>query len=602
MLHLRFALALTLTASSLAAEYRWPNTQYEQLEALLYEGRRGDGSSLASIVHPCRSRPDTNASVPAEWLRFAFHDMSTHNVEDGSGGLDGSIAYELGRAENFGVGFTHTLSDFEVYPNKYVSRADIIALGAVLAVATCDGPVIPFRGGRVDTWTAGPTGVPVPQQDIQTHINLFKNAGFSVPEMIKLVACGHGVGGVRSTDFPDLVPPSSSSVPNFINFDTTPKFDNLVVTQYLDGTTKNPLVVDQNKTMVSDLRVFSADSNDTMRSISTPDSFATECKNILERMINVVPHGVVLTDEITLIPAKVHDAQLTFEREKFVFKAGLRLTQPLNASASKTRVVKILWCDRYGNSKDCAGKSTRSSVSAHVVNEDPNLSPVTNRMGYLFINYNFVVPIDATASISKFWFTVDEGDGTPTTTYNNGGDDYVVQQDQLLFVPTLSKTTYTPGQNGTVGDKATPSTGWIKEFFIVAAVRDGSNPSRVYMNALDVAIPGFPAPLNSTLDLQLSSSIPPTQGYSFYTASITDAGYQLTLDIHSIAADGNVYTEDFRETTFLDNTPYLAPTNVTSSAQTSSSSSSWRLIDDVHAARFSIALGVLITAVVGTSL
>lgn len=42
-------------------------------------------------------------------------------------------------------------------------------------------------------------------------------------------------------------------------------------------------------------------------------------------MINVVPHGVSLTDEITLLPAKVHDVQLTFERNKLVFKSSLRV-------------------------------------------------------------------------------------------------------------------------------------------------------------------------------------------------------------------------------------------------------------------------------------
>ena len=29
----------------------------------------------------------------------AFHDMATHNADDGTGGLDGSIVYELGRPE-----------------------------------------------------------------------------------------------------------------------------------------------------------------------------------------------------------------------------------------------------------------------------------------------------------------------------------------------------------------------------------------------------------------------------------------------------------------------------------------------------------------------
>lgn len=68
----------------------------------------------------------------------AFHDMSTHDITDGSGGLDGSMVYELDRPEvshasilqeltnlyhqNFGSGFSHTVSDFEVYPNKYISR------------------------------------------------------------------------------------------------------------------------------------------------------------------------------------------------------------------------------------------------------------------------------------------------------------------------------------------------------------------------------------------------------------------------------------------------------------------------------------------------
>ena len=48
--------------------------------------------------------------------------------------------------------------------------------------------------------------------------------------MIKLVACGHTMGGVRSTDFPELVPPNpSSSVPVIDDFDETMQFDNLVL-------------------------------------------------------------------------------------------------------------------------------------------------------------------------------------------------------------------------------------------------------------------------------------------------------------------------------------------------------------------------------------
>ncbi|KAG6860595.1 hypothetical protein C0995_009485 [Termitomyces sp. Mi166 len=509
---------------------------------------------------------DTNASIAAEWLRFAFHDMATHDASNGSGGLDGSIVYELDRPENFGAGFTSTVSDFEVYPNKYISRADIIALAAVFAVSTCGGPIIPYRGGRVDVWQAGPSGVPQPQEDLQTHIAMFTRQGFTTAEMIQLTACGHTMGGVRSTDFPDLVPPNPSSPePVFHNFDTTTQlFDNTVVAQYLDGTTLNPLVVDSNTTMTSDLRVFSSDGNVTMHSI-------------LERMVNTVAHGVTLTEEIQVIPAKVHDVQLTFEKSTFVFKASFRLQQNMTAAVNKNCVVTMSWCDRYGSSQNCNG-NTRSASPATTVQEQSNLSPISQSQGFTFINYNFIVPIDSNASISKFWFTVDEKDGSSPTTYKNGGDGYPVAQDQLLFVPTLSHNTLVQNSSLVARGGGSPITGLVNQYTIVTAVRDGSNPSRVYMDALDVANNGFNASLNTTVDLKLNTSITPTQGYSFYTGIIQDSGFQLTLDIHSLMSNGTIYTEDFKQTSQLDNTPYIAPTNVTSS-KASSPNSSMRLAD-----------------------
>ena len=35
----------------------------------------------------------------ANWVRTAYHDMATHNVDTGEGGLDASIYFELDRAE-----------------------------------------------------------------------------------------------------------------------------------------------------------------------------------------------------------------------------------------------------------------------------------------------------------------------------------------------------------------------------------------------------------------------------------------------------------------------------------------------------------------------
>ncbi|KAG6880275.1 hypothetical protein C0992_001844 [Termitomyces sp. T32_za158] len=448
--------------------------------------------------------------------------MATHDASNGTGGLDGSIVYELDRPENFGAGFTSTLSDFEVYPNKYVSRADIISLAAVFAVATCGGPLIPYRGGRTDVWQAGPFGVPQPQEDIQTHIGMFARQGFTKAEMIQLTACGHTMGGVRSTDFPDLVHPNpASSGPVFHNFDTT--------TQSFDD------------------------------------------KVILERMINTVAHGVTLTEEIQVIPAKVHDVQLTFEKSNLVFKAAFRLQQNITSNVNKNRVVTMLWCDRYGSSQDCNG-NTRSALPATTTQEQPNLSPISQSKGFTFINYNFIVPINPNASLSKFWFTVDEKDGSSPTTYKNGGDGYPLAQDQLLFVPSLSRNTLVQNSSLVARGGGSPVTGLVNQYTIVAAVRDGSNPSRVYMDALDLAINGFTSSLNTTVDLALNTSITPTQGYSFYAGTIQDSGYQLTLDIHSLLQNGTIYTEDFKQTSQL-NTPYVAPTNVTSSKSSSPNSS-----------------------------
>jgi len=110
-----------------------------------------------------------------------------------------------------------------------IAGADIIALGGVFAVATCGGPIVPFRGGRVDAWAAGGFGTPEPQQDLDTLKESFRKQGFSDTEMITLTACGHTVGGVRDADFPMLVSASTTpGQPHIIDFDTTTQFDNKV--------------------------------------------------------------------------------------------------------------------------------------------------------------------------------------------------------------------------------------------------------------------------------------------------------------------------------------------------------------------------------------
>lgn len=87
-----------------------------------------------------------------------------------------------------------------------------------------------FRGGRVDALSADIPGVPEPDQDLATHTAMFQQQGFSAEEMIGLIACGHTIGGVRSSDHPEIVAPGAdANVTNFELFDSTPRlFDSAV--------------------------------------------------------------------------------------------------------------------------------------------------------------------------------------------------------------------------------------------------------------------------------------------------------------------------------------------------------------------------------------
>lgn len=74
----------------------------------------------------------------------------------------------------------------------------------------------------MDALTAGRLGVPEPQQTLQSHTESFRQQGFSPSDMIRLVACGHTLGGVRNADFPDIVPNGDET------FDTTTSYDHAV--------------------------------------------------------------------------------------------------------------------------------------------------------------------------------------------------------------------------------------------------------------------------------------------------------------------------------------------------------------------------------------
>jgi len=218
----------------------------------------------------------------------------------------------------------------------------------------------------------------------------------------------------------------------------------------------------------------------------------------------------------------------------------------------------MLWCDNHGSNQNCKGKAnTAHPVST--VNDDPNVSPVTLNLGYYFINYNFVVPINSNLSINQFWFTVDDQNGTAATVYNNENDFYVVDQDQIFLAPMMSHVDVIANASDP-GSYGSASGGYTRVYTLVAAVRQGTNPSNVYGNATDIAITDFLYAVNSPITFTLNStSYPSIQGYDFYTGTIQDTGLQMTLDLHADVSGGRTVMQTFVQTLLLDNTPYVAP-------------------------------------------
>ncbi|KAJ7734099.1 heme peroxidase [Mycena metata] len=229
-----------------------PSDTRRLVDELLVEPET-DGVSCVARMSRTRFVRWVPVSFPrsATHLVQAYHDMATYNITDGTGA----------RPENAGDGFNNTAAAFILIANRYVSIADALVIGTIIAIENCGGPEITFRG-RVDAGEANAPGVPQPQDDISTHIADFARQGFSQTEMIGLVACGHTFGGVQHVPFPDIVPVlnDTTNTESVGHFDTTPvTFDNNVATQYISGTTLNPLVVGLNETKNSDKRIFGSD-------------------------------------------------------------------------------------------------------------------------------------------------------------------------------------------------------------------------------------------------------------------------------------------------------------------------------------------------------
>ncbi|KAF7376882.1 Peroxidase [Mycena sanguinolenta] len=461
-----------------AAVFHWPDPAIDSMDEMLY---MPFVSAVSTFALNCG--PRDNSTIAAQWLRIAYHDAATHDRVAGTGGMDASIVFEYNRPQNIGRGMLETLADFVDSPNEHVGMADVIAMGAINAVVGCGGPIIPFRGGRIDATEAGPATVPEPQQDLASHTAAFARQGFNATEMIS---------GVRQADFPLIV---TDEVPSGVQtFTSTIGFDNTLVTEYLDSTTQDVLVVGSNITTRSDLRIFSSDGNATMQSMTSSDAFNQICADLIGRMIELVPSTVTLTDTIEPIDFKVWDTLLFPQGGSLAFLATLRIID-----------------------SDPGG----CSAPAFQVSPSPSsfLASLKGVTGYTMHSFN--ASIDLATSISYFWFEVDNNDGSAPFIVDNQGTNFTINQDVLLFDPRRSFFALGISQ-------------------MVVAVKDSSGSVNVTSTTLVQGTTTVPVSSTVTTLFQLDSAWPPADGYTFYSASLPDEFSSNTL--HT-TVNGTAYSQ-----------------------------------------------------------
>ncbi|KAJ7210600.1 hypothetical protein C8J57DRAFT_1257158 [Mycena rebaudengoi] len=146
-----------------ARAYFWPSTQLDALESAPWNQNGHNRQLIAAFIHPCNtfifSGAGLGRSDVADWFRNlageAYHDMATHNAEDGTGVWTRPFALiRSAPAENAGDGFSNTLAALMAQANRYVSINGLPS----------GGPEIAFRGGHVDAMECGPPAVPEPDQ------------------------------------------------------------------------------------------------------------------------------------------------------------------------------------------------------------------------------------------------------------------------------------------------------------------------------------------------------------------------------------------------------------------------------------------------------
>ncbi|EXJ72133.1 uncharacterized protein A1O5_04637 [Cladophialophora psammophila CBS 110553] len=530
------ALGLASSIKGISAGLTWPSA-YDEIEDIMFLNNGYNAREFPILLQPCTIVKEPGHSIAAGLIRTAFHDMAPHDASTGIGGVDASIGFELDSniyPTNTGIAFNNTMHFYSQFFNSRAPMADLVNVGLYQAVRACGGPVVPVRAGRVDATGPGPVGVPQPTDQMPKMIGEFRRMGFSPEEMVAMVACGHSIGGVHSAEHPDIVPPYSTPL-GVQDLDyTNATFDNAVVTEYLDGTTKNPLVVGANPAAYSDGRIFGLNKRQTVSALADPNAYASTCSGILARMVNTVPAGVQLSDAIAPYDLKPSNLQLNVaaDGQNLEFTGELRIhTNSLPSSSIAS--VQVVYKDRTGASNN--GRTIAASALGDA-----------NGFDDTFTFYGFEGTIPAMTSISSFTVVATLTSGS-TQSFDNNGQGYPIS-DKIFAQTSYSSLAATDGSGN-------------QQLTVFAAVRTGETSEPVTLSVdLINPITYNNLPTVSTVPTPMTN-VCAGQYYTFYSATfgVPAAGANFTKYDVTTSSNGATVSDSFKNLAGLPVTASTAP-------------------------------------------
>ncbi|KXJ92952.1 heme peroxidase [Microdochium bolleyi] len=534
--------AMASLAAVAGADPTWPAST-DELEEIMFQVTGYRARQFGGTVIPCANQAlGPGRHGPAEWIRSAFHDVATTRFSSSGsrlGGMDGSLQFELSSGENVGQAFRATLDFMKDYHTRKTSIADLLSLGVYYASRACAGPAVPIRAGRIDATAGLGTGfIPIPQDQPQGLTNKFSRMGFSLSEGIELTACGHTLGSVHAANFPNLVAADDPVlVGGAVGLDSTPtKFDNTIAVEYIAWNSTNPLIrgtTSQARRTNSDTKLYSYEGqNQTIGAMArdNPTDFNARCSRVFQKMIEVVPPGVALSDPITPYFVKPVNVQLTLNGGASSFQLnGFIRIRTTGLAADPVTGVSITYKDRNDGS-ECGALGCTFALSRQ---------GITNGFDDTFAWYPINRQIPTAGGISSFTVKVTRQSGQ-TQTVDNNGQGYPLQDKAVLMQP-QSCFLSSQGQSG--------------QLTVNAAIRNdrATMPVSAFVSYLqETGDDNLPIPQlrNATITL--------TQGrcaglYTVYTGSVTipgSYGYAAKLDVMS-GSGSDVANDDFNSVTLL---------------------------------------------------